>query len=146
MNLPSNILQILQILKVPGTPPTPPTPPKSMPKSDLKSDPEKTPQNCPKVVPKAPQTDPNGSPNPLNSAKSASQNAYKNKCAQSGANEVAQDPLRPLKLGSRLHGSIVFTFPLVTQKSSKMAPNDPLLEPFAPQMGHKSPKSPSKKT
>ena len=137
MKLGSNLLQILQILKVPGTPPTPPTPPKSMPKSDLKSDPEKTPPNCPKVLPKAPQTDPNGSPNPLNSAKSASQNAYKKTCAQSGANEVSQDPLRPQKLCSRLSGSIVFTFPPVTQKSSKMAPNDPLLEPFGPPNGPK---------
>ncbi len=125
---------------------SPKVPPQNRPKIDQKSHSEKTTQRLPKSAPKGSQTGPNGSPNPLNSAKSASQNAYKNTCAQSGANEVSQDPLRPQKLCSRLSGSIVFTFPPVAQKSSKMAPNDPLLEPFGPQMGQKSPKRPSEKT
>jgi hypothetical protein len=54
-------------------------------------------------------------------------------CGQSGANEVSQDPLQPQKCWPRQHGSMVFTFPLVTQKCSKIAPMGTLLGTlFAP--------------
>ena len=82
------------------------------------------------MFPQGPKTVPNGTPNPLNSAKSAFQNAYQKRCGRSCANEVSQDPLQPQKLCSRQHGSIVFTFLLVVQKCSKMAPNDTFLAPF----------------
>ena len=82
------------------------------------------------MLPKASQTDPNGDPKSFIFAKSANPNACEKKCAHNDASELLQDPLFPSKGRSRLHGSILFTCPLVAPKCFKMAPSGLLVRPF----------------
>ena len=99
-------------------------------KNQSKSDPEKRAQKSPKSAPKGSPNAPQWEPKSATFCKKCLLKRIHTKMCQSHANEAPQDFLQPQKLCSRLHGSIVFTFPLVRQKWSKMAPTGTLLEPF----------------